>query len=424
MKKATLTRLLSTALAALTVFCFTACGHGTATSARITDSGELVVTYSGGREENLGKLSAVGGTTVVIDGVEGDVSAATSIGLASAVSVKAGFTRTNKAPSYGILPGYGKSEYSSAGSGVIYRLDKNSGDAFIITNYHVIYDSASDSGVSRKISVMLYGKEQSEYAIEAEYVGGSAYYDIAVLHVSGAEALRGSVYRAATPSTENVAAGDRAIAIGNPESGGIAASQGIISVSSEYITMTAADGASRVAHRVIRVDTAVNSGNSGGGLYSDKGELLGIVNAKIVDESVENIGYAIPAKVATAVADNIIDNCYGRDCTTVMRAELGISLTATSSEAQVCADGSLRIVETVSVYGIDEGSAAENILKSGDRLVSATLGERTVEIDRTYRLIDLMLHARAGDTLSLSVVRDGAPLTLQIQITDGMISPR
>ena len=64
-----------------------------------------------------------------------------------------------------------------------------------------------------------------------------------------------------------------------------------------------ADGKTEVSLRVMRVDTAVNSGNSGGGLYNDEGNLIGIVNAKIVYDGVENIGYAISSSVAAAIAE-------------------------------------------------------------------------------------------------------------------------
>ena len=66
--------------------------------------------------------------------------------------------------------------------------------------------------------------------------------------------------------------------------------------------------------RVIRVDTAVNPGNSGGGLFNSKGELIGIVNAKIISSDVENIGYAIPSSVAINVADNIINHTFQLLC--------------------------------------------------------------------------------------------------------------
>ena len=63
--------------------------------------------------------------------------------------------------------------------------------------------------------------------------------------------------------------------------------------------------------RLIRVDAAINSGNSGGGLYDLYGNLIGIVNAKRVSSSIDNVGYAIPINIASAIADQVIDQCDG-----------------------------------------------------------------------------------------------------------------
>lgn len=73
--------------------------------------------------------------------------------------------------------------YSSAGSGVIYSLDKENGDAYIITNYHVVYDvdSLQTNGISENISIYLYGYEDDDNAITATFYGGAMNYDIAVL---------------------------------------------------------------------------------------------------------------------------------------------------------------------------------------------------------------------------------------------------
>ncbi len=422
-----LVSLISTLTLSAALLSMTACGGARTErvrSAEINSAGQLIITYENGTRENLGAVNVKNGSAIPVDG-EGDVSAATAIGLCSAVSITAGFTESGKNPGAGAYPGFSSGKkYSTAGSGVIYRLDSSDGSAFIITNYHVIFDNTGGTGVSNDINVYLYGREAADYGIRAEYVGGSSYYDIAVLRVDSCAALRDSVYRAAAIAEPGSAAvGDRAIAIGNPESCGISASQGIISVSSEYITMKSPDHKKIITQRVMRVDTAVNSGNSGGGLYDDCGRLIGIVNAKIVDESVENIGYAIPAEVATAVADNIIDNCYGKSGTAVMRASLGISLAALDSRAVISPDtGDVTVAETVSVRSITPGSAAQARLREGDVLLTAEIGGKSVEITRQHHVTDLMLTARVGDTLKITLERGGEISTVEIPITGGMIS--
>lgn len=398
-------------------------------SAKLNDRGELILEYSDGREQNLGAISNEG-TTINIDSEQSDVSAATAAGLASAVSITANFVRTYNNSYGGFFPSFGMGgtstkEYAGEGSGVIYKLDRNTGSAFIITNYHVVYDSScnTEDGISDDIEVFLYGAEDEEYAIPAEYVGGSLYYDIAVLYVKESDALKNTVHNVPQiADSDSVAAGTTAIAIGNPEGYGIAASLGVVSVNSEYITMTAADGKSYVQFRVMRVDTAVNSGNSGGGLYNDKGELIDIVNAKIVDSTVENIGYAIPSNVAIAVADNIVDNCFGKNTKSVKRAQLGVTLGSSDSMAIMDEEsGMIKVKETVTVAEILSGSPAIGNLKVGDVIKSTTLKSETIEVTRKHHIIDLLLKARVGDTVSIKVYRNGKEVDVNIVITENCI---
>lgn len=429
MKQRVLALFCAFCLIASAACLLTACdtvGSSGIVDAELSESGELILLYEDGRQQNLGNVVGSNGSdgqngSLVISGDSSAVSAASAKGLMSAVSIVCKFQATVQQGHW--RPGYGNStkEYSSSGSGVIYQMDKAAGDAFIITNYHVVYDASSnaENGISRDISIYLYGSEIEEKAIPATYVGGSLYYDIAVLRIDDSDILRNShACQVDVADSDAVAVGDSAIAIGNAQGYGISASLGIVSVDSEYITMTAADGRTEVSFRVMRVDTAVNSGNSGGGLYDDRGNLIGIVNAKIVDDGVENIGYAIPSNVAIAIADNIIDYCYGTDVQRVQRALLGITVTSSDSKAIYDVQtGTVRIVESVSIYEVAEASLADGALQAGDLLLSATVNGRKTEITRQYHVIDLMLSVRAGDTVSFTVLRDGQQLAVDITIT-------
>ena len=190
-----------------------------------------------------------------------------------------------------------------------------------------------------------------------------------------------------------------------------------------YITMTAADGSTTVSFRVMRTDTAVNSGNSGGGLYEDEGNLIGIVNAKIVDDGVENIGYAIPSNVAVSIAENIIDYCYGTEEERVQRALLGITVSTSDSKAVYDSDtGLFTIEETISVYEVTSGSLADGILQAEDILISATLNGNTIDITRQYHIIDMMLDVRVGDVVTLKILRAGEEMNVSITITEDSLT--
>lgn len=390
--------------------------------AQINEKGELILTYSDGSSDNLGTVvgkdgaDGADGTTTVIG--SGDASTvAINNGLRSSVSIFSTFTQQgwhgSSTPSY------------SAGSGVIYRLDKEQGNAFIITNYHVIYDSTAkkNNGIAEDISVYLYGSEINGMEMKATYVGGSMYYDLAVLYVENSEVLRNSNATAVSiADSDAVQVGSTAIAIGNAEGSGISATSGVVSVASEYITMTASDNVTQVDYRVMRIDTAVNSGNSGGGLFDENGRLIGIVNAKIMDTGVENIGYALPSSVVIAVADNIIDYCFGTECVSVMRPMMGVMVQTTASRAVYDeATGTLSIVETVQIVDVDEAQIGA-VFQVGDVLVSAKLNGREKQLTRQYHVIDLMLTARVGDVVEFTVLREGVETQLSVAVTESCLT--
>ena len=408
-------------------------------NAGINESGELILTYSNGEKQNLGVVVGQNGTdgTEGLNGINGSdgvltitssgssTPAAVSKGLRSAVSILCKFQVTTQSGSF-LKPSTTTKEYSSAGSGVIYQLDKSSGDAFIITNYHVVYNASSNAqdGISDDINVYLYGEEFKERAIKATYVGGSLYYDIAVLRIENSDILKISSACAVTISNSNdVIVGDDAIAIGNAQGLGISSTSGIVSVDSEYITMTAADDKTEVTFRVMRVDTAINSGNSGGGLYNDEGNLIGIVNAKIIHDGVENIGYAIPSNIAISVADNIIDHCYGTSDKRLKQASLGFTVSITDSKAVYnSSTGITTIVEKVKISDITSGSLASGVLQTGDIIVSIELNSDITMVTRKHHVNDMILDLRVGDTVTFSILRGGEEKSVSITVTSGCMT--
>ncbi len=344
-----------------------------------------------------------------------------------------------------------KSITIGAGAGVIYKLDKANGDAYIITNYHVCFSSnvAASDGIATRFTAYLYGGESIESistlstnlnnynnnckiysnlfnydeqglpivnygygAINAEYIGGSEQYDIAVLKVTNSEVIKNSdCIEAEVADSDLVTPGTTSIAVGNPGIGGIAVTSGVISVDSQYISLKISDTA--VVLREFRVDTPINGGNSGGGLFDSFGRLIGIVNAKYPDASVfENIGYAIPTNVAIRVADSILDNCNGVDRKTI-RVMLGVySKTISSKSVYDSTTGLMRIKEVVAIDNFTTESMLRELgLKVGDVITSVDIindkGTTHIDIDRVFKLPDAMLLVRVGDCVKINYERGG-----------------
>ncbi len=355
--------------------------------------------------------------------------------MLSVVSIYCNHKKTVTVNSGGLFPGSSTEvQYrSSAGSGVIVDLNKEAGNAYIVTNYHVIYDSDSDikTGISDDIWIYPYGATDGSSTekgyvggdgIQATYVGGAMDYDIAVLKIEGSEYIQENEVREATwGNSEEVAVGEETYVIGNPGGLGIAVTNGIVSVPSEYIGISALDerDADRdgqtdiIAYRVMRTSAAINSGNSGGGIFNTKGELIGIVNAKNTQSTTDNMGYALPISQVKAIYDNILDN-GGQ----LKKATLGITVSVKATKAVVDEYGIARIIEEFEVQSVIKGGAAHNKLNVGDKFLSVKKGEQSVNFTQEYQLLDFLLTVRKGETVEFTVL-NGSGERQTVSITFG-----
>lgn len=375
-----------------------------------------------GIEENV-TVNAGDNINISINSTDDKNALSASKGLLSTVSITANFTVTTVVPPSFFYEGYTETKkQTSRGSGVIYQIDKEHGDAYIITNYHVVYSKGADTSndISDDIKCYLYGQEYDKYAVNASFIGGSMAYDIAVLKVSSSDVLRQSKAVATDFADSNmVSILDTAIAIGNPEGLGISATVGAVNVESEYISMRSIDGTGYISVRVLRIDSAVNSGNSGGGLFNSEGKLIGIVNAKIADESVDNIAYAIPSNVVKYVTENIIYyDTQDPLNDSVNRLLIGVEVDVESAGVNYDEEsGKVYKYEEVIISKITVGGACDGKLKVGDVIKSVTIDGVKYDITRTYNVIDVMLTARRESSVVFSVERDGVGMDISIDMS-------
>ena len=378
--------------------------------ATINDDGELILTYSDGTEDNLGVVVGKDGddgkdadtppiynnneVQIEISGDAESAVAALTAAAPSVVSVYCNYT-------------VGLSTTASAGSGVIYSIDKATGDALIITNYHLVYDDTTHR-LADAIGINIYGSPLQSQMIPATIVGGSISEDIAVLQVKGSERLKNSSAKSAViASSDALYPGDTAIAIGNPKGKGISATYGKVNVVSESLQTTDANKA-QTTLRVIRIDTAINGGNSGGGLFDNQGRLIGIVNAKSIDENIENIGYSLPIDKVVPLVQNILYYCLEDEYITPYKPTFGISVQIVDSVGELNGvTGGIDIKETVMVTGITEDTVSDGMLQVNDKVLSVKVGSKTITVTRMYHLAEAALLLRPGDSITFLVLRDG-----------------
>ena len=257
--------------------------------------------------------------------------------------------------------------------------------------------------------------ELASYAIPATYIGGSVTYDIAVIKITGSEVLKNSYATAVEfESSENVRVFNKVYAVGNAEGAGLSATEGIVSVTSESINLSGADG-STISLRVMRIDAAVNHGNSGGGLYDENGKLIGIVSAKEVSEDVDNMGYAIPSDLVKRVADSIIKQCDGTT-TQITKALMGITITTYVSGLEIDKNGDVYQVELVEVTEISEGSLADGKVMVGDIINYIIVDGVKTNVSRTYHVTEAMIGTQGGSKIVLNVTRDGESMDITFTV--------
>ena len=279
---------------------------------------------------------------------------------------------------------YGQNQVESgAGSGVII-----SSDGYILTCAHVV-DGAST------ITVTIGDKDYT-----ATLVGEDTTSDIAVIKID-ADGL--------TPATvgnsDSLKVGQSVMAVGNPlgELGGTVTG-GMISALNRSDTIQGSSSVNTMS--LIQMDASVSPGNSGGGLFNMNGELVGIVNAKSSSSDAEGLGFAIPINDAIKVAQELLENGY-----VTGRPYLGITYLAVT-DAQTASQLGVNAYGVYVVEVVKGGPAEKAGLQAGDRIVSVD----GTEIASKDDLGTLMQKHAAGDTLSITIARDGQMQTVNVTL--------
>ena len=322
---------------------------------------------------------------------------------------------------FDVASGNNTQRMTSSGSGVIYHLEKEHGRAYIVTNYHIVFENGvlNENGIAGIIYVYLYGEQfnlsgetyedESGNAMRARYVGGSPVNDIAVIAVEDSEIIKNSAAEAVTVrgAEERLRLGESVHAIGNAGGRGLSVVEGGLSCDSEYISLASFENPAEAAtHRVMRVDAAINKGNSGGGLFDANGKLLGIVNAKSSGTSMDNVGYAIPMEKVCFIVDEILAKGYAD------KAILGVMLGIESTTSGIDATGTLYVKERIYISEApsDATESAYGLVLKGDVITKVEIGTKTLEVERLYQIGDFLIQAEAGDVVKLTIERGGVEI--------------
>ena len=259
-------------------------------------------------------------------------------------------------------------------------------DGYILTNYHVVeVANAQDL----EIKVMLYSGE--EYT--AKIVGIEPENDVALIKID-ANGLSPVVLG----TLEDMYVGNSIYVIGNPLG---------------ELTWTFTDGIVSAFDREIRADTVttinmfqisapINKGNSGGPVFNNKGQVIGIASAKYTSSGVEGLGFAIPIDDVKPMIEDFIQYGYVRG-----KAYFGITVTTVDPQYAMYYD----MPQGAFVENVDEKSCAGKAgLSKGDIIV----GVDDYEIKSMPDLKAAKKSYSSGDSATLRVYRRGEYIELEI----------
>jgi serine protease Do len=294
----------------------------------------------------------------------------------------------------------GELQEAGTGSGVVYKIEN--GEAYIVTNNHVIEKA-------EKLEITLADGSKKE----ATLVGSDIWTDLAVIKVKadGIETV------ADFGDSEVLKQGETVIAIGNPLGldfyGSVTV--GVISGTDRAVPVDLnGDGTEDWQSEVLQTDAAINGGNSGGALVNMNGDLIGINSMKIASEQVEGLGFAIPINTVIPIIKQLEENGE------VVRPAMGISLLDLTDIPAFYQAQTLELPEGITtgvvVAEVTEGSsAAEAGMKQYDVIYE-------MDGEKIESVIDLRQHlytkTEVGDTLNVKVYRAGKTVELNLVLKE------
>lgn len=274
-----------------------------------------------------------------------------------------------------------QTESASSGSGFIYTAD-----GYIVTNQHVVANASS-------INVTLYNGD----TYPATLVGSDSDYDVAVLKIDAKD-----LPAVTLGNSTDVNVGDTVMAIGNPLGElTFSMSSGIVSCVNRAINVEG------TPFNMIQVDASINPGNSGGPLMNLYGEVVGIVSAKYssyANTTVEGLGFAIPINDVQSIIKDIIENGS-------VGNKAYMAITAGTMTQQMAAQYKINATEGVFVYSVEDGGAGD---KAGLKLGDVITKLNDTQITSMEDLSAAKKGFKAGDTVTLTVLRDGKEITTQL----------
>ena len=299
-----------------------------------------------------------------------------------------------------LIQGYNNGNVNNSGTGFVYKVDHKYG--YILTNEHVIKNSET-------INITTTSDEEGMALV----LGKDVYLDIAVLRVD----KKYVKMVAELGKSETMNLGDSIFTVGSPLGYDYRGSvtSGVLSGKDRLVTIPYEKGGNEESVvRVLQIDASINPGNSGGPLLNVNGEVIGICSMKLVDDTIEGMGFAIPIEYAISHVETLEKGQK------IKWPFLGITMVNTTESSTLKKNNikiSSDINEGVVVINIKENSgAAKSDLKKGD--IITKINESKVK-NVAYLKYELYQY-QAGDTIEVTYIRNGITKKTKITLTDSI----
>lgn len=284
--------------------------------------------------------------------------------------------------------GTSKQESESAGTGII--ISQNDSELLVVTNNHVV--AGSDT-----LTVTF----ADGNSVEANIKGTDSEYDVAVVAVpldSISEDTKKAISVATLGDSTELKVGEPAIAIGNALGYGQSVTTGVISALNRSVSETdqTTGETTESSVKLIQTDAAINPGNSGGALVNASGEVIGINSSKLVGDSVEGVGYAIPISDVSDLIENLMNQETKTKVAEADQGAIGIKGMSVSTEYSQ----QLNMPEGVYVSEVTKGGGAEKAGMTRGCIITGINGTTFSSMDDLQE--QLQYYAK-GDEVELTI---------------------
>ncbi len=291
-----------------------------------------------------------------------------------------------------VVESYRDNQKISTGTGFAYKKDNKYG--YVITNHHVI-----DQATSVKITTI------DGNTVDAKVLGSDEYSDIAVLSID-AKAVS---LVATIGDSSKLSLGDTLFTVGSPLGSDYmgTVTKGILSGNNRTVTT------SNSVMDVLQTDAAINPGNSGGPLCNVNGEVIGVNSLKLVEDEIEGMGFAIPIEIVMTSVDKLEKG------EKIVRPMVGLEMLDVSNTYALYRYGitlnNKDITSGIAVITVtDNGPAAKAGIQKGDIIIKVS----DEEVDNTAEFRHKLYKHNVGDTIKITVLRDGKEKTLSVILTE------